>query len=746
MKIYKITIFAITITTALSLSAQDAGKIKKGKKHFDSYSYSKAIEKYEPIAQKTTDINRTLADSYTKIRDTEKAEIYYAEVVKAEDKTPEDVYGYAAILSKNGKYKEAEEWMKTYNSLAKNDSRAIQYSSKPGHYKTLLKDEKRFSIKNIDANSAQEDFGPAYYKDKVVFASSREGTVSIKRTWNWNQLPFLDMYEATASEDNELSELTELSKGKKNKKYHEGPVSFNKEGTYMVFTRNNYKGKSEDGIIKLQLFSSEMKDGKWQKEVALPYNNNEYSVGHASLTADGNTMYFASDMPGGTGGVDLYKASKNEDGTWGEAQNLGNKINTEGNEMFPFIHKDDMLFFASDGHLGLGGLDIFIAQVKGNDFGKIQNVGVPVNGSKDDFSFILDEESKKGYFASNRSDGKGDDDIYSFNLLKPFTFGKIIKGTAKDKKGTILDSTLITLYDEEGNSLETVTTNENGEYQFTVEPDLNFELDGKKSKFFDGTNTATTITEEDVIIADLTLEKDPGLSLYAIITDKKTGNPLEGVKMTIIDNMTGVKIEYLTPNSGSYRKPLAEKKLNDKGSYNIILEKDGYFSKTVTYNTEFTKPGVYEINSVLDLALDPEVKDLAQLIEINPINFDLNKYKIRPDAAIELDKIVAVMNKYPEMEVELGSHTDARGSDAYNRKLSDRRAKASAAYIKKHITNPERIYGKGYGETQIINKCVNGVQCTDEEHEVNRRTEFKVISTGNDKINIKNSSTDSFEK
>ena len=746
MNLYKITALAIATTGILSLSAQ-TGKIKKGEKYFEGYSYTKAIEKYEGLTEKTTTINRQLAESYAKTGNTEKSELYYAEVVKSEEKLPEDIYNYAAILSKNGKHNESTKWMKEYELVATSDSRAKQYSAKPNFYKSLLKDQGRFSIKNIDVNSAQEDFGPTYYKDKVVFASSREGTVQIKRTWNWNGLPFLDMYEATPSEDNELSEIEELLKGKKNNKYHEGPATFNKEGNYMVFTRNNYKGKSSDGVVKLQLFSAELVEGKWEKEEALPYNNSEYSVGHASLSADGKTMYFASDMPGGKGGVDIYKATRSDDGVWGEAQNLGDKINTEGNEMFPFIHEgNEMFFFASDGHLGLGGLDVFLTQIKGNGFGKVENLGTPINTTKDDFSFILDKEEKKGYFASNRAEGKGDDDIYSYKLLKPFTFGKTIKGTAKDKKGNILAKTEVVLYNNEGKEVEKVITGEDGTYSFAVDADKKFKLNGNKEEYFEGANTANTKTDNEVVIADLILEKDPGLSLYAIVTDKKTGLPLEGVSMSVLDNMTGETTTHTTPASGDYRRPLADKKLADRGSYNIVLAKEGYFSKTVTYNTEFTKPGQYDVHSLLDLGLDPEVKDLAELIQINPINFDLNKYKIRKDAALELDKIVEIMNKYPNMEVELGSHTDARGSDAYNKKLSDRRAKASAAYIKKHITNPKRIYGRGYGETRLLNHCKNGVKCDEVDHEKNRRTEFKVISTGNDKVKVKNTSTNSFGK
>ena len=278
--------------------------------------------------------------------------------------------------------------------------------------------------------------------------------------------------------------------------------------------------------------------------------------------------------------------------------------------------------------------------------------------------------------------------------------------------------------------------------------DKNFALAGSKANYFDGKNTTSTFTTEPIVYADVVLEKDPGLSLYALVSDKKTGLPLEGVTVYLTDNMSGKTKKITTPITGDFREALFGKKLNDRGSYNLVLQKEGYFAKTVTYNTVFDKPGQYDIQSVLDLGLDPQVTDLAEMVQINPINFDLNKYVIRPNAAAELDKIVAIMNKYPYMVVELGSHTDCRASIAYNMKLSDNRAKASAAYIKKKITNPERIYGKGYGESRLLNDCgcEGNVKsdCSEEEHEKNRRTEFKVISTGDDKIKVNNTSTDSF--
>ena len=218
---------------------------------------------------------------------------------------------------------------------------------------------------------------------------------------------------------------------------------------------------------------------------------------------------------------------------------------------------------------------------------------------------------------------------------------------------------------------------------------------------------------------------------------------------SLTDKMTDISLKFLTSKNGDFSKPLTDKKLNDRGSYNISLEREGYFTKTATYNTEFNHEGRYNLHEKLDLSMDEAVEDLSKMIEINPINFDLDKYNIRPDAAIELDKIVEVMTKYPNLVIELGAHTDCRGSKLYNEKLSDRRAKASAKYIKEKISNPDRIYGKGYGEYRLLNDCACEGRvksdCSEEQHAENRRTEFKVISSDS-KDEIKSTSTDSFDK
>lgn len=749
-----IVLLAISCSVSMALFAQ-SGKLKKADSYFNRLSYAYAAELYEELIGSEVDspaLKSKLATSYLKMDNYTKAVDYYSRMIESSEARPEDYYNYAYVLKQVGNYPESDKWMSKYSQSATADLRSQLFLANTGYKSNIEKNQPFFSLENLELNTVAADFGGYYNpsQDKMYFITARKKRAFVKNEWSWDAKRFLDVYQVTVDQQ-QLGKPKRVSKV--NTKFHEGPLAFAPDGKTVYFTRNNIASgsKRRDGqkIQNLKLYYATVdENGKWVNEQEFPYNSKDFSVGHPTISKDGKILYFVSDKPGGNGGADIYKAAILLDGTFGEMINLGKEINTEGQEMFPFIDGEGKLFFSTDGHPGLGGLDVFVALPEGEQFGKIHNLGLPVNGQFDDFAFNLSNDLKTGFLSSNRDGGKGGDDIYAVQLIRPFVFGVTIKGTAKDKKGEIVPFAKIDLKDDKGTIVETVTADENGAYSFEAEYEKNYGLAGTKTDYFDGKNTANTYTNEQVVIADVVLEKDPGLSLYALITDKKTGLPLEGVQVYLLDNMTDKSKKIVTPVSGDFREALFGKKLNDRGSYNLVLQKDGYFSKTVTYNTLFEKPGQYDIHALLDLGLDPEVKDLSEMVQINPINFDLNKYVIRPDAAKELDKIVDVMNKYPNMVVELGSHTDCRASKAYNMSLSDKRAKASAEYIKKKITNPERIYGKGYGESRLLNDCAceGNVKsdCPEEEHEKNRRTEFKVISTGDDKLKVDNTSTDSF--
>lgn len=705
------------------------GSANKALNDFET-NYPKVIEKFEGKNKMTLDEKRQLAESYKLSGKYALAEKVYANIIATLEKTEEDIYAYAQILKMNSNYSEAQKQMTVYSVLKANDIRAKLFNENKAYISELLKDKGQFKIKNLESNSAQQDFGVIYFKDKVVFTSSRCNAFNATlHHWNSSNLPYLDLFVAKTDDKSEIKNVKKLSRF--NKKYHEGPATYSKDGNTLMYTEDNYKEKSSDGIRKLVIMEAKFINGKWGSKIPFPLNNKEYSVGHPSLSPDGNTLYFASDMPGGKGGVDIYRTTRNADGSWGTPENLGEQINTEGNEMFPFIHENGLLFFSSDGRPGLGGLDVFATQIKNNHISKVINIGVPVNSNKDDFTFVLNNEKNKGYFASNREGGKGFDDIYAFDLLKPFVFSKSIKGSAKDKEGNLLANTKINLYDTKGNVINTINTSEDATFTFDVEDNGTYHLIGTKNHYFDG-NTSVDITgQSEIVMTDVVLEKDPGLSLLALITDAASMLPLEGVKANLTNVLTNTPIgNYNTPETGDFKTPLTNHKIGDKIVYKLKLEKAGYLTKEVVFSYEIVKPGEIKMHETLDLSMAKLNigGDLAKMINLNSIYFDLGKWNIRKDAASELDKIVKVMNEYPNMVVELGAHTDCRGTAISNEKLSNKRAIASANYIKKWITNPDRISGKGYGESKLKNGCAcegnAKTSYTEAQHQENRRTEF----------------------
>jgi len=728
MKTIKLILLALIFISTQVGYAQNK-LIKKGDKQYFGYNYSGAIRYYEPVINKTIETERILAVCYEMTGQLDKAKNQYDSISKNPQRTFKDLWSYFLVLLKLENYEKAVELLNPMAKLKPDDSRVKAYLAETDFYKKLKPAQPAFELRNLEINNEQQDFGTVYFKDKIVFASSRNQSGLFNRFWNGNHLHFLKIYMTRPYQNNELSELVPFHR-KLNRKYHDGPVCFNADGTVMALTRDNYNSKSADGTRNLQLFTSEFINGAWTDPISFPFNNPEYSIGQATFTPDGKYMYFASDMPGGKGGTDIYKVERRTDGTWGNLINL-EAINTEGDEMFPYYNKNGILFFSSNGRVGLGGLDVYMVSVKDDKYGAVRNLEAPINTSADDFALLLDDKLQIGYLSSNRKGGKGSDDIYFVKALKPLKSGKMIKGVTKDKQNTIIPYASVCLL-LNNDTVEKKLSDSLGRYEFYVDKETLYRLNGTKTGYFEGNNTANTNVPEDIIYADLILDKIPNFSLYVLVISKKTKQPLDSVKISLSNNLTDKNEIIYTSKKGDFRTGLPDKKINDRISYNLKLEKSGYLTKTITNNQTLTKEGEYKIIDTLDPLVELKVgDDLAKLFSINPIYFDLNKFNIRGDASFELDKIVAIMNAYPTVVIELGSHTDCRASYAYNMKLSDNRAKASAAYIKQRITNPDRIYGKGYGESKLVNRCAceGNVKsdCTEEEHQKNRRTEFIII-------------------
>ncbi len=723
------TIIALVLLTNAGFTQEKAES--RGLKEFENYDYYAAIDNLETVQQKNTDVLRKLAEGYNHIADYAKAEVYYSQLVARTDRIPADHLNYARILMKNQKYQLAEDQIKQFAKLNPGNEEMARWELLTESLAEYSQKGAAVKVSNLDINSEHEDFSPVVLNSKMYFASSRTEKITVKRHWSGNRLPFLDIYTADVS-GSQLNGLSPINSKEINKKYNEGPIAFSPNGNEAYITVNNYNAVSASGVRLLSLYIVRKTGDTWSTPEPLAFNSMDYSVGHACVAPDGMTIYFASDMPGGKGGVDIYR-SRMVGGTWTSPENV-EEVNSWGDDMFPYVHESGLFFYSSNGQPGYGGLDVFVGKMEGTQIKQLRNVGAPFNSSYDDFSVWLDPQGINGFFASNRTGGKGNDDLYSVQLDKPFSFGRSLEILVLDEKKNPLPNANIELKNASGEVILTGVSDANGKVKTTLDKEGAYSISGKKENYFPG-DAAFSVKENDgdELTQQIVIEKDPGLQLYAKITDKKSGTPVDSVKITLVNNFTGVSETFSTSSAGEILTGIYDRKVGDRISYNIKLEKQGYITKEITYNKQLDKPGVYDASKDLNLSLEKMDigMDLAKAIDLKPIYFDLGKFDIRPDAAVELDKIVKVMNDYPTMIVELGAHTDCRGSAPKNLELSDKRAVASADYIKARINNPARISGKGYGETKILNGCTcegkKNPKYTEAQHAANRRTEFLVV-------------------
>lgn len=646
MKKYYISILLFSFF-ALQLSAQ-VNSDNKADKEYDRFAYIDAIKTYERMYErgyKSPDILLKLANAYYFNGNLENAAKYYKELHAAGTIVkPEFYYRFAQSLKSIKEYEKADEMMARFNKENGNDLRAKLALTQKDYLEVIKKNSGRYIIENAGINSEYSDYGSSYYKENLIFTTARDTGNFVKRMDPWTGEGFTNLYQSSIDADGSLKDVRRAFKNL-NTKFHESTPVFTKDGSTVYFTRNNYndgkRGKDANETTLLKVYKATLKGESWDNITELPFNSDNYSVAHPALSFDEKTMYFASDMPGTLGQSDIYKVSINDDGTFGTPENLGKTINTEGRETFPFITEKNELYFASDGHPGLGGLDVFVSKARQDgSFKEVLNAGEPLNSSKDDFGFLFNTNTKIGYVTSNRDGGLGGDDIYKAKETRPIEYPceQFLAGTVADvETGEMIENAKVSLYDSSYKLLKSVTTNAKGEFDFGE-----VDCDAK----------------------------------YYIKTEKETYNTDE-ISTTIADN-TG------------------------KTNVPITIEKT---LKKVTVGD-----------------------DIAKAFGIKIIYFDLNKYNIRPDAALELSKILDVMVQNPTIKIDIRSHTDSRNTAAYNEKLSERRAASTKEWLIQNGVDQSRLTAKGYGESQLVNKCADGVECTEEEHQANRRSEFVIVS------------------
>ena len=614
----------------------------KADRLYNAFNYTKAIPYYEKLASKNNKhaayAMHRLGDSYRLTGNFEEAARWYSNAIAIDTTCPDVYFNYGQSLRSIGKYEEAAAIFRKYAQLKPGDPRGklfAQYSLEVNKW-----EEPEFDYELLNAeslNTPYADFSPVYGKDGVIFTSDRMARAGAKR-YGWTGAYYLDLFSAPlkkeAGKEFPTPGSPSLYAASLSQPYHDGPASFSSDFNTIYFTRVTRKSGELDSTRyytnKLKIYSSKNEGGnKWSNPEPFYLNSEAYSVGHPALTNDGKTLYFVSDMPGGHGGTDIYRVKQTDNG-WGPAENLGETINTFGNEMFPYIHEDKVLYFSSDGLPGLGSLDVFKSTIGEGTFSKPVNLNAPVNSPADDFGIVINANGKEGMISSNRAGGKGEDDIYLITIKERLPDSVLIAGYVKDKASLeVLANSTVFAYNLKTNEVLVLKTDEKGYYEMWAKPGTSYSIKGMKNGF--------------------------SADCLNLAIEPKT-------KVKGMDNR------------------------------DLLL-------------------GKYAVD---------------QIFRLENIYYDFDKWNIRSDAAVELDKVVAFLNDNPDITVELGSHTDSRGSFKYNERLSDRRATSAVEYIIKTGISNKRITAKGYGETQLVNRCSDGVQCTDQEHQDNRRTEVKI--------------------
>lgn len=636
---------------AIGSYAQEAqkapGSIKKAEKQYAKYAYIDATKTYERIVEKgykSADMFMKIGNSYYFNSDFEKSAKYYGELfAMGGEIAPEYYYRYAQSLKSIGQIAKSDEMMVQFTQKSGEDLRAKILNDKKDYLAEIKANSGRYKIEDAGINSMYSDYGAAVNGGKLYFASSRDTGNFAKRKHSWTNQYFTGLYSADVDTAGLASNAKKYAK-QINTRFHEASPIFTKDGKTMYFTRNNFnngkKGKDGNRVTLLKLYKATFntKDSIWDDVAEVSMNNDSYSIAHPSLSADEKTMYFASDMPGTHGQSDLWKVAVT-DGTFGTPVNLGTGINTEGKETFPMMTDENELYFASDGHPGIGGLDIFVSKLNADGtFSAPINVGEPANSKYDDFAYFIDTKTRKGFLSSNREGGQGYDDIYKFLETRKLICEQVLSG---------------------------------------------------------------------------------------IVTDLETGEVLPNTKVTLLDDKFKLIKEVMSDDKGFYDMGTVE----CGKTYYVRGEKEGYDVKeqkvTISKETGATDLPIQLEKSVIPVTVGD---DLAKAFGIKLIYFDLDKWNIRPDAALELEKILDVMKQYPTMKIDVRSHTDSRASFKYNEKLSDRRAKSTMAWLVKNGVDASRLIGQGYGETRLVNKCADGVKCTEDEHQANRRSEFIIIA------------------
>ncbi len=731
MKIRRIvTLLCLLMIISIVSFAGNSNATNLGDQYYKQFDFKMALASYQKALKQdknSTYLTQRIADCYRLINDWASAKPYYAELVSHNRIKPQNYIYYAQALREGKDYTQAKVYYAKYLEVYPEDSSVREQINWIDRTQELMVSHVVYDITNMkDINTPYSEFGVTFYGlNDIYFCSNRKPDNYVKRTDSWTNNPFLKIYAAQVIDSlGTLNNVSPLPSSIVNQKYHAAAPCYNEKLDELYFDQSNYDGKraffSADKTVKLKIYKVAYSPDadKWDGELkeAVPFNSREYSVCHPSLNKKGDTLYFTSDMPGGYGRADIYLSARQHDGGWGPPVNLGPGINTSGDDMFPFIAADGTLYFSSNGHVGIGGLDIFYSRFQKGEWTTPTNLGAPINSNMDDFGYVIRSNNKSGYFCSNRNGGAGDDDIYSFVRMGINISGITVNGNTGDSiSGATVEMKLNT-------QKLRATSGRDGSFSFNAQPNFNYTFTAKKEGFREA-NIDFMITDSTRYVR-IPMYADSS-TLEVVVLDKKTHSPIDSVQMKLTKQPgPGSQVSYTNKEGkGSFAiNPNSNYKLDAYKETGDSMEK--YLRVTKDISTKGAPPVISE-----KVELDKVKKKVP--IKIENIYYDLDKWDIRPDAAIELNKLVKILMDNPTMVIELSSHTDCRGTSEYNLLLSKLRAQSAVEYIKSQGIDRARMSAAGYGESRLVNNCKcednYEVPCSEVQHQANRRTEFKIM-------------------
>lgn len=583
-------------------------------------------------------------------------------------------------------------------------------NSEKDNFKALFTDSAFYRLRPAAINSGKGDFGAAYFGSSLVFVSKSTNVGFINPKYGWDDDFYLNIMQSNLDADSNLTEPV-LLKHNFVSRAHDGPVSFSPDGKEMAITKNTLGKKHGKEVVVLALYFSKLENGEWSELVPFEFNNSKHNVGHATYSPDGNTLYFVSDQDGGIGEADIYKASRLGKG-WSVPQNLGKEINTQRNEMFPFVEKD-VLYFASDGHYGLGGMDVFEANIDG--LSAPHNIGYPVNTSHDDFGLIFDASGKTGYLSSNRG-SENVDNIYHVKkrIVKVDLIGDVY---AKYAQLEPIPGQTVYIKDNSTQVIDSLVTTSSGQFSCPLQLNRSYQVFTKKDEFIllgeVSLNTAN-INRDSTLRCELIL-KPTTIIVHLRVIEKKNRNIIPAATTTISDYNLGWDTTLMTNAEGIVTLTVDRNKV-----FWAHGAKKGFIDADISFNS------ANEDGKVIDLELAlPPIKR-GEKFTLENIFYDLNKSTLREGSMTALDRLADFILKN-DLKIELSAHTDSRGSAGYNQRLSQARAQSCVDYLMSKGVTSRNIKAKGYGETKLVNGCSDGVHCTEDEHQENRRTEVEIL-------------------